>query len=443
MAEVLFASDREHAEQIVPNVMSSVAVFFRRCRMDTIYRRCAGLDVHKETVQVCVRLMDEAGRTEQSVKSFGTTTRQLLALYDWLNECRVTHVAMESTGVYWKPVWNILESGFELLLANARHIKNVPGRKTDVKDCQWIAQLLQHGLLSPSFVPPVEQREWRDLTRHRVQIMNQVTQTANRIHKVLEDAKTVPELNALATDVLGKSGREMLGLMIQGVDDAKVLASCARGKLKKKAEPLLEALQGKLTEHHRFLLKVLMDQLEQLEALVQRMEDRIEQKMADFSRQIQLLDTIPGVDVCVARTLLAEIGPDMNRFASAEHLSSWARMCPASNESAGKRKSGKTPRGSRWLKRALVQAAWAASHTKGTYLSAQFHRLVGRRGKKRALMSVGHSILVSIYHMLKQNVEYHDLGCDHYDRLQPERLKRHLVRRLEALGVKVTLANAA
>jgi transposase len=271
--------------------------------------------------------------------------------------------------------------------------------------------------------------------------MAQITQTANRVHKVLEDANI--KLASVATDVLGKSGREMLGFMIKGVDDAKVLAACARGRLKKKAEPLREALEGKLTDHHRFLLKALMDELEQLEALVQRIEDRISQSMQGYARQIELLDTIPGIDLRVAQTVLAEIGTDMSRFPSADHLSSWAGMCPGSHESAGKRKSGRISPGNRWLRRALVQAGWAASHTKDTYLAAQFKRQVRRRGKKRALVSVGHSILVSIFHMLKNDVPYQDLGADHFDRENPERLKRHLLKRLETLGYQVTLTKAA
>lgn len=409
--------------------------------MDIIYGCCAGLDVHKESIQVCVRKMDVRGQVQEQVRAFGTTTRELLALYDFLSHCGVTHVAMESTGVYWKPVWNILESGFELILVNARHIKNVPGRKTDVKDCQWIAQLLQHGLLKASFVPRSQQREWRDLTRHRVQLVAQTAQAANRIQKVLEDANV--KLASVASDVLGKSGRAMLKAIIDGQSDPVALAAEARGRLKSKTGPLREALQGRVTEHHRFMLKLLMDQLESLEAMVQRVEQRIEEAMASCARQMRQLDGIPGVDRNVAQVVLAEIGTNMGQFASADHLASWAGMCPGSDESAGKRRSGTTPRANRWLRRALVQAAWAASHTKDTYLSAQFRRLVRRRGKKRALIAVGHSILVSIYHMLSRDTEYCDLGANHYDQLNPQRLLRHLVKRLESLGQRVTLEPAA
>jgi transposase len=409
--------------------------------MDTIYRRCGGLDVHKETVQACVRIMDDSGRTRQEVRGFGTTTRELLALYDWLHEQQVTHVAMESTGVYWKPVWNILESGFELLLANARHIKNVPGRKTDVKDCQWIAQLMQCGLLKPSFVPRTQQRQWRDLTRHRVQIVAQITQTANRIQKILEDANI--KLSSVATDVLGVSGREIIRLMIQGVDDPLTLAACARGRLKSKTAQLREALQGKLSEHHRFMLQIMMDQLEQLETLVKRIEDRLDESMKAYASQIELLDTIPGVDKHVAQTILAEIGADMSHFPTDQALACWAGMCPGNDLSANKRRSGRTVSANRWLRRALVQAGWAASHTKNTYLSAQYHRLVSRRGKKRALMAAGHSILVSAYHMLKNGQAYRDLGSDHFQQREPNRLIRQLVRRLQSLGQNVTLSPAA
>ncbi len=409
--------------------------------MDTIYGCCAGLDVHKESIQCCVRRMDQQGKVQEQVRAFGTTTRQLLALYDYLSECGVTHVAMESTGVYWKPVWNVLEAGFELILVNARHIKHVPGRKSDVMDCQWIAQLLQHGLLKPSFVPRPEQRQWRDLTRHRVQLVAQTSQVANRIQKVLEDANI--KLASVASDVLGKSGRAMLKALIDGQSDPKVLAAEARGRLRSKIEPLREAMEGRVTGHHRFMLQLLMDQLEQLETLLSRIEQRIEQAMAGFADSIELLDTIPGVDRRVAQTLLAEVGPRMSQFPCADALASWAGICPGSHESAGKRKKGTTNRANRWLRRALVQAAWAASHTKNTYLSAQFRRLAARRGRKRALVAVGHSILVSVYYMMSRGAKYSDLGANHYEQLNPQRLTRHLIKRLEALGHRVTLTPAA
>jgi transposase len=409
--------------------------------MDIIYGRCAGLDVHKDSVQVCVRQMDTQGKTREQVRAYGTTTSQLLALYDWLIQCQVTHVAMESTGVYWKPIWNILESGFKLLLANARHIKNVPGRKTDIKDCQWIAQWLQHGLLEPSFVPPTQQRQWRDLTRHRVQLTAQLTQTCNRIQKELEDANI--KLGSVASDILGKSGRAILRALIQGQVDPKALATLARGRLRSKIKLLCEALQGKVEDHHRFMLGLLMDQVEQLEALIRRIEEKIEESMGEFQRELELLDTIPGVDRKVAQTLLAEVGPDMSHFPTPEHLASWAGMCPGNDKTAGRQRRGTTSPGNRWLRRALVQAGWAASHTRNTYLSEQYRRLARRRGKKRALIAVGHSILVSAYHMLTRNKGYEDLGADHFEKMQPERLTRLLVKRLEALGHRVILQPAA
>jgi transposase len=290
-------------------------------------------------------------------------------------------------------------------------------------------------------VPPRHQREWRDLTRHRVQIVAQITQTANRIQKILEDANI--KLSSVASDVLGVSGREMIRLMIQGVDDPIALAGCARRRLKSKTGQLREALAGKLSEHHRFMLRLMMDQLEQLESLVKRIEDRLDEAMKDYAKQIELLDTIPGVDKRVAQTLLAEVGPEMSRFPSDHALACWAGMCPGNDRSAQRRRSGRTVAANRWLRRALVQAGWAASHTKSTYLSAQYRRLVSRRGKKRALIAVGHSILISVYHILKNNERYRDLGPDHFQLREPNRLISQLVRRLQALGQNVILAPAA
>lgn len=405
--------------------------------MDTVYRVCAGLDVHKDTVEANVRRIDDHGRLHSEVRKYRTFTKDLLELSDWLAEQGVTHVAMESTGVFWKPIFNILEPGFEVLLVNARHIKHVPGRKTDVNDCQWIAQLLQHGLLGGSFVPALELRELRDLTRHRSQLVAEKTRTANRIHKVLEDANI--KLGSVASDVLGVSGRAMISDLIAGQTDPAVLASNARRSLKKKIPELKLALRGHVSEHHRFMLKMLWDQLLQVEALIERLEARIEEKMTPFAEAVELLDEIPGVDRRVAPVIIAEIGVDMEQYPTADHLASWAGMCPGNNESAGKRKSGKTTKGSRWLRHALVEAAWAASHTKNTYLSAQYYRLARRRGKKRALVAVGHSILVIAYHLLKHHVCDEDLGGDYFDRRNQQQLKRHLVKRLESIGYQVTL----
>ena len=408
--------------------------------METIYHRCCGLDVHKETIQACVRLLDERGKLTTEVRSFSTMTADLRSLGDWLAGLGVTHVAMESTGVYWKPVWNLLEDRFKLLLVNARHIKNVPGRKTDVLDCQWIAQLLQFGLLKGSFVPPVMIREARDLTRHRTQLVAERTRVANRIQKVLEDANI--KLASVATDILGKSCRTMLSAIIRGEDDPHVLAEMALGRLRGKHDALVRSLRGRVSDHHRFMLELLMSHLASLEDLIATLEQRIDQTMAPLSEQVKRLDEVHGIDVRAAQSLLAEIGADMKQFGSSDHLCSWAGMCPGNHETAGKRKRGTTRPGNRWLRATLVQCAWAASHTKNSYLSSQYRRLAARRGKKKALVAVGHSILTIVYEMLEHGSAYKDLGADWFDRQQPVRLKQHLVRRLESLGYKVTLEAA-
>lgn len=405
--------------------------------MEVIYQCCAGLDVHKATVEVNVRRREEGGKLQSEVRRFRTFTRDLLEMSDWLAEQGVTHVAMESTGVFWKPIYNILEGQVEVLLVNARHIKHVPGRKTDVLDCQWLAQLLQCGLLKGSFVPDRELRELRDLTRHRAQLIAEKTRTVNRIHKLLEDTNI--KLGAVAADIVGVSGRAMLQQLIAGEADPVKLSGQARGRLKKKLPELQLALQGKVSEHHRFMLKLLWDQLTQVEALLQRLEERIEQQMAPFEEAVAWLDEIPGIDRRVAEVIIAEIGLNMGQFPSDRHLASWAGMCPGNNESAGKRKSGKTTKGSRWLRHALVQAAWAASHTKDSYFSAQYHRLARKRGKKRALVAVGHSILVAVYHVLQGPDRYQDLGPNYFDLRDQHHVTKYLVKRLESLGHKVTL----
>lgn len=407
--------------------------------MDTIYRCCAGLDVHQKTVEATVRRLDEAGRLTTQTRRFGTMTRELLALGDWMAQEGVTIVVMEATGVYWKPVWNLLEGRFELLLVNARHVKQVPGRKTDASDSQWLAQLLQYGLLRGSLVPPRAVRELRDLTRDRTQLVQESARVANRIQKVLEDANV--KLASVATDVLGVSGRAMLEAMIAGEQDPVRLAGLARGILRKKDAQLRLALHGGLTDHHRFMLGVHMEHLHDLERYIATIEERIDQKVAEqgWGQAVERLDQIPGVDKRTAQVMLCETGGDMSRFASEHHLASWAGMCPGNHESAGKRKSGKTRKGSRWLRAALVQAGWAATRTKNRYLKAQFHRLARRRGRKRALVAVGHSVLIAAYHMLKEGRDYHELGGDYFERRDAERIKRSLVRRLEALGNRVTL----
>ena len=406
--------------------------------MDILHRCCAGLDIHKDTVVACVRRLADDGRLHKEVQTFGTMTRDLLGLSDWLASQGVTHVAMESTGVYWKPVCNILEGPFEVLLVNAQHIKQVPGRKTDVKDCEWIAQLLQHGLLRASFIPPPPIRELRELTRQRAQLVGEKGAVANRIQKVLEDANI--KLGSVASDVLGVSGRAMLEAIAAGEEDPEKLADLARRRLRAKIPELRLALHGRVTDHHRFLLRLLLEHVGHLEGLIAQLGARIEEVLAPFAEAAARLDSIPGVDRRVAEILVAELGTDMGPFPTADHLASWAGMCPGNNESAGKRRSGKTNKGSRWLRTVLVQAAWAASHTKGTYLAARYRRLTARRGKKRALVAVGHTILVIAYHVLRDGTTYRELGGDFFERLHPERLTRSLVRRLEKLGHKVTLA---
>jgi transposase len=410
--------------------------------MDTLYPHCAGLDVHKDSVYACVRHLSPEGKVRQEVRAFGTATRALLELSDWLAGEGVTHVAMESTGVYWKPVWNVLEDRFDVMVVNARHIKQVPGRKTDVKDCQWIAQLLQHGLLSRSFVPDRPLRELRDLTRQRAQLIQERSRVANRVQKTLEDANI--KLAGVASDVLGASGRRMIQALIDGNQTPEQMADLAKRRLREKIPQLREALSGKVTDHHRFMLGQLMEQVRHLEGQVESFDARIERVMGPLQQAaVRMLDQIPGLDVRAAQNVVAEIGADMSRFPSAGHLGAWAGLCPGNNRSAGKRKSGKTTEGNRWLKRTLTQCAWAASRTKGTYFQAQYRRLAGKRGKKRAAMAVAHSQLVVAYHMLRDGTAYVDLGPNHFDNLAESQRTGHLVKRLEKLGFRVTLEKAA
>ncbi len=405
--------------------------------MENIFACCAGLDVHKQSVEACVRRIQPNGRVHQETRHWGTMTPDLRAMADWLAAEGVTNVAMESTGVFWKPIFNILESRFTVLLVNARHLKQVPGRKSDVRDCQWIAQLLQCGLLKGSFIPPLAQRELRDLTRHHTQLVEEKTRTINRIQKVLEDANI--KLASVASDVMGVSGRSMIQRLIEGETDPHKLADLAQRQLRGKIPELEKALEGKLTDHHRFLLQMLWKELAHQEELIAELDAKIEEQTRPFAAEIERLDAIPGVDRRVAEVLLAEVGPDMKPFPSDQHLSSWAGMCPGNEESAGKRRRRRITPGNRWLKRTLVQAAWAASHTKNSYLASQYRRVAGHRGRKRALIAVGHSILVIYYHMIKAGTSYADLGGDFFDRLEPERLTRYYVKRLERLGHKVTL----
>jgi transposase len=374
--------------------------------MEILHPCCAGLDVHKRTVVACVRRIGPDGQIHTQVRTFGTMTADLLQLSDWLAAAGARHVAMESTGVYWKPVYHLLEGHFELMLVNARPIKQVPGRKTDVKDAEWIAQLLQHGLLQPSFVPPVEIRALRDLTRRRAQLIHERATVVNRVHKVLEDANI--KLASVATDVLGKSGRAMIAALIAGETDPDPLAELARGSLRGKRPELRRALEGRVTEHHRFLLRTLMRQEEQLEGLIAQYGARIEEVMAPFAEAAARLRRIPGVGARAAEVIVAEIGTDMEKFPSAGHLASWAGLCPGNDQSAGVRRSGRTTKGSRWLRAALVQVAWAAIRTKGTIFQAVYRRWAKRLGRKKALVAVGHKILSVIYTVLKNQTDYRE-----------------------------------
>jgi transposase len=407
--------------------------------METLFTKVAGLDVHLKGIQCGVRCQ-ESGKLFRQVRSFGTMTRDLRALADYLEQLGVTHVAMEATGVLWKPVWNVIEGRFTLLLVNPRHLKKVPGRKTDVTDAEWIAQLLACGLLRGSFVPGRALRNLRDLTRHRAQLSGEHTRVANRIHKLLEDANI--KLGAVASDVLGVSGRKILRALLDGEDDTAQLADLALGQLRDKIPQLKLALEGNCTEHHRYLLGRLLSHLGYLERETQALSERIGAKLAELlpDSAFERLDRIPGVNRTTIENVIAEIGVDMTIFPDEHHLASWCGLCPGNEESGGRRLRSRTRKGNRWLRRALAEAGWAASGAKNSYLKAQFRRLAAKRGKKRALLAVGHSLLVGIYHVLKHNVEYRELGPDYFDRLEPDRLRRYLVKRLQNLGYDVTLS---
>lgn len=404
--------------------------------MEVVYKRCCGLDVHKKTVTACV-LIREGGQVQKEIRTFGTMTADLLVLHDWLKAHGVTHVAMESTGVYWKPIFNLLEGSFEVLLVNAAHIKTVPGRKTDVKDCEWIADLLSHGLIKGSFIPPEPIRDLRDLTRYRRSLTDERTREVNRLQKLLESANI--KLSSVATDVMGVSGKAMLEAILLGNTDPAVLSELAKGRLRQKLPLLKEALEGRFRPHHRFLLGQILSHLEFLDEAIEEVSKEVENRLAPFSEEIDLLVTVTGVKQRVAEVVISEIGVDMSRFPTHRHCASWTALCPGNNESAGKRKSGKTRKGNRWLRRTLLEAAWAASRAKGTYLYALYHRLARRRGKKKASVAVAHTILVICYHILKDKVPYHELGGDYFDRLNVTYIKHHFVKRLEGLGFKVTL----
>ena len=407
--------------------------------MEVIHARCAGLDVHKDTVVACARLA--GGRSvERHVETFGTSMRELFRLLEWLREHAVTHAAMEATGVYWKPVWHVLSEEMDLLLANAREIRNIPGRKSDVNDATWIADLFAHGLIRASFVPPEPIRELRDLTRTRKQIIQERSQHVQRIQKVLEDANV--KLASVVTDILGKSGRAMLEAMVQGQRDARQLAKLADGRLKATSAQIEDALQGRIRDHHRFMLRLHLRQIDALDGSVAMLDARVEELLLPFAEVVRRLKTIPGVRDVVASVLLAEIGTDMSQFRTAGHLVSWACLSPRLDESAGKRRSTRTRKG-QWLKAVLVQAAWAAVRQKDTYLHAQFHRIRSRRGAKKAIVAVAASILTAAYHMIRNEADYNDLGSDFFAHRDRSRQAYRLVERLQKMGYVVNLEAAA
>lgn len=406
--------------------------------MERLLERCCALDVHKASVTACVRLPDRRGNRVELVESFSTMTESLLALRDWLQGLGVSHVAMEATGVYWKPVWHLLEDDFELILVNARHVKHVPGRKTDVSDAQWLCQLLECGLLKGSFVPPRPIRELRDLTRYRKSLIRERQREANRLHKLLEDAGI--KLSLVASDTLGASGRAMVEALIRGEGDPEVLAQLAKGRLRQKLPALRLALAGRFSGHHALLASHILSHLDYLDETIELLSSQIGQRLRPFALKAELLQTITGVGPRAAEVIVAELGADMSVFPSDRHCASWAKVCPGTEESAGKRRSGKTGKGNQWLRECLIECARAVTLSRDGYLKAQYLHVRRRRGDKKAIVAVAHSILVIAYHVLKDDQPYHDLGGDFFLRRQrPDILARRLVRQLEALGHRVSL----
>jgi transposase len=402
--------------------------------MEVLYPRCGGLDVHQASVVACIRIATDA-RASHEVRTFETTTKGLLALADWLREAGCTHVAMESTGVYWKPVWHVLEGDFELVLANATHIRNVPGRKTDVNDATWIADLLAHGLIRGSFVPPSEVQELRDLTRTRKQLVRELARHTQRIQKTLEDANI--KIVGVISDILGTSGRAFLEAIIAGEDDPQRLADLARGRLKADREKIVEALRGRVQAHHRFMLKLHLEQIRSLEKAIAEIEGRLGERLEPFREEVKLLVTIPGISQTAAHVIASEMGLDMTRFASADSLISWAGLCPRSDQSAGKRRSTRIRKGAPWLKTTLIQAAWAAVRTKNSYLRPMFHRLKARRGAMKAVVAVAAAMLRSAYYMLTRHMPYQDLGPSYFEKKTRTRTANRLLKRLKDLGIEV------
>jgi transposase len=408
--------------------------------MDVLHERCAGLDVHKDEVVACART--GAGSAVRRIhRRFKTTTRGLLELSDWLAEAGCTHVAMEATGVYWKPVWHVLEGGFQLVLANARAVRNVPGRKTDMNDSTWLADLLAHGLIQGSFVPPEPVQQLRDLTRTRKQLVREVVQHTQRIQKTLEDANI--KLSSVLSDTIGQSGRQILTAIIAGESDPAALATLVNYRVRTPQDEIAEALRGRVNDHHRFLLQLHLDQVDALSAAIDKIDRHIEEQLHPFRDAAARLATIPGLSLTAAYVILAEIGPEMSQFPTAAHLVSWAGLCPRMDESAGKIRSTRTRAGNPWLKTTLVQSAWAAARKNGSYLRVQFHRIKIRRGAKKAAVAVAASLLTIAYHLLKSRSDYKDLGANHYDRRDKARTAKRLLKRLADLGFHLQIAAPA
>jgi transposase len=405
--------------------------------MRVLHECCCGLDIHKRFVVACLLATGSDGAVHKQVRTYNTMTTDLLALADWLRAEGCGPVVMESTGSSWRPVFNLLEEQCEVLVVNAYHVKAVPGRKTDVKDAEWLADLLRHGLVRASFIPSPTQRHLRDLTRYRIHLVDERARLTNRLQTVLEDANS--KLAAVVTDVRGLSAREILQRLRDGETDARALAELARGKLRAKRDALAQAVVGRLEAHHVFLLREQLAHLEYLDAAIARVDTELEARLAAEHEAIALLETIPGIGQRTAGVLVAEIGTDLSRFPSAEHLASWAGMCPGNAESGGRRLSGRTRRGNPWLRRTLAEVANVVSRMKGTYLAAQFRRIAARRGKGRAVIAVGHSVLVAIYHMLTRKEPYHEVGAQYFDEHDRNHVQQRLVRRLERLGFAVTL----
>jgi len=405
--------------------------------MDVLYERCAGIDVHKKMVVVCLITPDATGAPTKETRTYGTMTADLLEMVDWLVGAGCTHVAMESTGVFWKPLYNLMEGTLEVLVVNAAHMKNVPGRKTDVKDAEWIADLLRLGLLRASFIPDRPQRELRELTRYRTSLLQERSAEVNRLQKTLEGANI--KLSSVATDIMGKSGRDMLAALVAGRTDAAALAQLARGKMREKLPQLEQALRGQFAAHQRFLVAQQLAHIDGLDDIIDRVSAEIAERVRPFAQEIEQVDTVTGIGRRTAEVLVAEVGTDLTRFRTAGHLASWAGLCPGNNESAGKRHGGKTRKGSPWLRAALVEAAKAAGRSKKTYLGAQYRRIAARRGAKRAAVAVAHSILVIVYHILTKHEPYHDLGVTYFDERDRQAVERRLVKRLQGLGYEVAL----